>query len=104
MRHPLLIMTHSEDARTILSVEYDRHVALAAIKHSAMFLGAKNIGLLHGREWNIHRSAFYRSMNAAILNESRKSSIEMTETLSSSLKNRLKEITIQGQMLIRNGN
>jgi cytochrome P450 len=87
-----VVLTHFEDARTVLSAEYYRRMPYLFGKHLQMFLGAKNIGLLQGREWKLHRSAISRSISPpSTLSESRSAMVDVAETLVSSLKRRIDE-------------
>jgi cytochrome P450 len=87
----IVVVTHFEDARTILSAEYYRRTPPFASKHIRMFLGEKNIGFLQGREWKLHRSAIYRSISPSVLLESRQAMIDVAETLVATLKSRMQE-------------
>jgi cytochrome P450 len=86
---PAIVVTHYEDARAILSAEYARRPPPIVSKHLHFFLGEKNIGLLQGREWKLHRSAVYRSLGPTSLTQSRQAMIDVATTLVTSLKTRM---------------
>jgi cytochrome P450 len=87
---PTLMVTHYEDARTVLAAEYHRKSPGLLAKHARKFLGDKNIGLLEGRDWRIHRSAILRSLNpASILETARGSMIDVAQTFTTSLTQKI---------------
>lgn len=88
------IVMSVEDARTVLTTEYYRRTSPIFAKHVKMFLGSKNIGILHGKEWRLHRSIIHRSICPTALNESRASMIVVAESLVASLKAKIKNETL----------
>lgn len=60
---PVLVVTHAEDARTVLQAEYYRNLPFFVRKHVQHFLGDKNVGLLQGKQWKRHRSAIYKAVS-----------------------------------------
>jgi len=56
-----------------------------------MFLGSRNIGVLSGREWKLHRSAILRSFSPATVEASRKTIVDVTQKLISSLRKQMNE-------------
>jgi cytochrome P450 len=86
-----LLVTHYEDARTVLAAEYFRKIPTFLVqKHVRMFLGDKNIGLLEGREWRLHRSTILRSLSpASTLEAARGGMIDVAQTFTASLTNRV---------------
>lgn len=79
---PTLLVTHYEDARTVLAAEYYRKFPGLLAKHVRKFLGDKNIALLEGRDWRVHRGAIIRSLN---LETARGSMIDVAHTFTESL-------------------
>jgi cytochrome P450 len=82
-------VTHWQDVRAILHAEYERRQLPLVTKHLNNFLGAKNIGVLQGREWKVHRAAIVRSFSPAALAKSKGAMIEVTRTLVKSLRERI---------------
>jgi cytochrome P450 len=80
---------HWQDVRAILHAEYERSHLPLVTKHLNKLLGAKNIGLLQGREWKVHRAAIVRSFSPVALTKSKCDMVEVTHTLVESLRERI---------------
>lgn len=87
---PTLLVTHYEDARTVLAAEYFRKTPGLFVKHIKRFLGIKNIGLLEGREWRRHRSAILRSLSpVSVLQAARGIMMDVEQTFAASLTKKI---------------
>jgi cytochrome P450 len=85
-----VLVTHAEDAQTVLTAEYFRKGAPFMAKHGRSFLGPKNIGFLHGREWRKNRSAIIRSLSpSSTLENSRRAMLEVANIFVDSCKGKI---------------
>jgi cytochrome P450 len=87
---PAVSITDWRDARAILRHEYQRRRVFFYVKHFNMFLGSRNIGILQGREWKLHRAAVLRSFAPARVKSSKGIIAGVTQTLIQSIRKRLK--------------
>jgi cytochrome P450 len=82
---PSILVSHYEDALTILAAESYRDPPDILARHVRKFLG-NNIGILNGRDWRLHRGAILRSLNpASTLETARRSMIDVAQTFTESL-------------------
>jgi len=88
---PALSVTSWQDARAVLRQDYFRRRNPFLERHFNMFLGSRNIGVLSGREWKLHRSAILRSFSPATVEASRKTIVDVTQKLISSLRKQMNE-------------
>jgi hypothetical protein len=82
-------VTHWQDVRAILHAEDLRRKLPLVTKHLNKLLGAKNIGVLQGREWKVHRAAIVRFFSPAVVEKSKSAMIEVTRTFVNSLREKI---------------
>jgi cytochrome P450 family 4 len=97
---PAVSVTDWRDARTILRSEYQRKRFSSYEKHLNMFLGSRNIGVLQGREWKLHRAAIGRSFGAATVEASKQVVADVTQTLVLSLTARIQRSSASSPPLV----
>jgi len=88
---PTLVVTGCEDAGTILRQEYNKKRIKFLEKHTAMFMGLRNVVALQGREWKRHRAVVLKALSPATVDASRKTIAAVAETAAGSLRRRIAE-------------
>lgn len=64
LRQPSMFVSHWEDARSVLLQTDSRHVVFLAKYHISQAFGGRNLALLQGREWKVHRNAVIKCLLA----------------------------------------
>jgi cytochrome P450 len=97
---PLVSVTDWRDARNILRSEYQTRRMSSSGKYMNMFLGPRNIVVLQGREWKLHRAAIGRSFGAVTVEASKQVVADVTQTMVMSLKTQIQRLSASSSPLV----